>query len=90
MVAHGSERSGKEKTVAGKPDTHSGMIHCTGKPIRKSIYGATQQEVRKQLNAITVTIDNGEYKEPSKLTVKDLKLDQRVYAKPETTHHEII
>ncbi|MGV8906379.1 MAG: tyrosine-type recombinase/integrase [Acetobacterium sp.] len=43
----------------------------TGKPIRKSIYGANQQEVRKKLNATTATIDTGEYKAPSKLTVSD-------------------
>ena len=43
----------------------------TGKQIQKSVYGSTQQEVRKKLNSITTTIDNGEYKEPSKLTVSD-------------------
>lgn len=43
----------------------------TGKPVRKSIYGTSQQDVRKKLNAITVSIDTGDYKEPSKLTVDD-------------------
>ncbi|WKY46528.1 site-specific integrase [Eubacteriaceae bacterium ES3] len=43
----------------------------TGKQIRKSVYGATQQEVRKKLTAVLASIDTGEYKEPSKLTVSD-------------------
>lgn len=43
----------------------------TGKQIQKSVYGPSQQAVRKKLSTITTTIDNGEYKEPSKLTVSD-------------------
>lgn len=43
----------------------------TGKQIRKSVYGKTQAEVRKKLNAVTVAIDNGTYIEPSKLKVAD-------------------
>lgn len=61
----------------------------TGKPIRKSIYGKTQQEVRKKLNAIITSIDEGEYKDPSKLTVGDwLKIwitDYTLNLKPLTT-----
>lgn len=43
----------------------------TGKQIRKSVYGKTQAEVRKKLNAVTAAIDNGTYIEPSKLKVAD-------------------
>ena len=41
----------------------------SGKQLQKSIYGATQKEVRQKLQQITVDIDNGVYVEPSKLTV---------------------
>ena len=37
----------------------------TGKQIRKSVYGKTQAEVRKKLNAVTAALDNGTYTEPS-------------------------
>lgn len=69
--AHGSG------TIRQRPDGRwearyvAGHDPGTGKPDRKSIYGSTQNEVRKQLSAITVAIDNGEYKEPSKLTTED-------------------
>ena len=49
----------------------NGRDPATGKLIRKSVYGSTQQEVRKKLNAVTAAIDNGEYKEPSKLTIQN-------------------
>lgn len=41
----------------------------TGKQVQKSVYGATQAEVRKKLAAATAAIDEGIYTEPSKLTV---------------------
>ena len=41
----------------------------TGKQVQKSIYGSTQAEVRKKLQAVSVDIDNGVYTEPSKMTV---------------------
>ena len=41
----------------------------TGKPIRRSIYGDTQADVRKQMIAILRDIDNGTYQTPSKITV---------------------
>ena len=47
--------------------THPG----TGKPIRKSIYGKSQEEVAKKLRKITSEIDSGTYMEPSKMTVKE-------------------
>lgn len=41
----------------------------TGKQVQKSIYGKTQQEVRKKLQAATTAIDNGLFVEPSKLSI---------------------
>ena len=46
-----------------------GTDPMTGKLIRKSVYGKTQQEVRKKINELTTTVDNGTYTEPVKLTV---------------------
>ena len=42
----------------------------TGKQIRKSVYGKTQQEVRKKLASVISDLDDGTYKEPTKMTVK--------------------
>ena len=47
----------------------AGYDPLTGKQIQRSIYGKTQQEVRKKLRQITTAIDDGTYTEPSKLTV---------------------
>lgn len=41
----------------------------TGKQVQKSVYGKTQQEVRKKLSQITADMDNGVFTEPSKLMV---------------------
>lgn len=41
----------------------------TGKQVQRSVYGATQQEVRKKLAQLTAAIDAGTYKEPCKMTV---------------------
>lgn len=41
----------------------------TGKQKQKSIYGKTQQEVRKKMTAAIAAIDQGIYTEPSKITV---------------------
>lgn len=41
----------------------------TGKQVQRSVYGVTQQEVRKKLAQLTAAIDNGTYKEPCKMTV---------------------
>ena len=41
----------------------------TGKPIRKSVYGKTQAEVRKKMTATQRAIDNGTYQAPDKTTV---------------------
>ena len=41
----------------------------TGKQIRKSVYGATQKEVRKRMTEAIAAFDAGNYFEPSKLTL---------------------
>lgn len=41
----------------------------TGKQKRKSIYGASEAEVAKKMRQIATQLDEGTYKEPSKLTV---------------------
>lgn len=39
----------------------------TGKPIRKSVYGKTQKEVRQKLAQAIAAVDNADYFEPSKM-----------------------
>ena len=46
-----------------------GIDSGTGKTIRKSIYGATQKEVRQALTAVRREIDTGTYLSPTKITV---------------------
>jgi len=41
----------------------------TGKQLQRSVYGATQKEVRQKLAQITASIDSGAYTTPSKMTV---------------------
>ena len=41
----------------------------TGKQIQRSVYGATQQEVRKKLAQVTTALDCGDYFQPSILTL---------------------
>ena len=41
----------------------------TGRQIQKSVYGKTEQEVRKKLTQVTAAIDAGVYTAPSKMTV---------------------
>lgn len=40
----------------------------TGKPVRRSVYGATQKEVRQQMTAIQKAVDSGTYQAPDKTT----------------------
>ena len=42
----------------------------TGKPLRKSIYGKTQKEVRQKMQKALVEVDEGIYTAPSRITVK--------------------
>lgn len=41
----------------------------TGKPIRKSVYGKTQKEVRQKLAQAVAAVDNKAYREPCKMTL---------------------
>lgn len=41
----------------------------TGKQVQRSVYGATQKEVRQKLAQITAAVDNGTYQDPNKITV---------------------
>ena len=41
----------------------------TGKQIQRSVYGATQQEVRKKLAQVTTALDCGDYFKTSKMTL---------------------
>lgn len=41
----------------------------TGKQIQKSVYGSTQQEVRRKLTEAVSALDSGSYFEPSKMTL---------------------
>ena len=43
----------------------------TGKPMRRSVYGDTQAEVRKKMTEIQSTLDNGTYQHRDKITVKE-------------------
>lgn len=42
----------------------------TGKPLRKSIYGKTQKEVRQKMQKALVEVNEGCYTAPSRITVK--------------------
>lgn len=52
----------------------------TGKQIQRSVYGATQKEVRQKLSQAVAAIDSGTYTAPSKMTVGQwLDIWQRDY-----------
>jgi integrase len=67
----------RKKTVTrnGKPYTYwearitTGRDPGTGKQIQKSFSGKTQKEVREKMQAAAVEINEGDYFEPSKITV---------------------
>ena len=46
-----------------------GKDTATGKPVRRSIYGATQAEVRAALTKVLRELDTGTYQKPEKMTV---------------------
>lgn len=62
-------------TIRQRPDGRwearyvEGTDPGTGKQIRRSIYGASEREVRKKLTAITHSLDTGTYNAPQKMTV---------------------
>lgn len=43
----------------------------TGKPIRRSLYGDTQKEVRQKMTAVLSELDKGTYQTPNKTTVSE-------------------
>jgi len=52
----------------------------TGKQIQRSVYGATQKEVRQKLSQAVAAIDSGTYTIPSRMTVGQwLDIWQRDY-----------
>lgn len=65
----GSIRQRSDGTWEGRVSV--GTDPGTGKPIRRSIYGSTQAEVRKKITAILREVDNGTYQAPDKTTVSD-------------------
>ncbi len=73
----------RKKTVSKNGKSYSywearvttGFDPGTGKQIQKSITGKTQKEVREKLQTVVVSINEGSYVEPSKMTLSDW-LDQ--------------
>lgn len=70
-----ARRAKNEGTIRKRPDGRYearivlGHDPGTGKPIRKSIYGKTQKEVRQQMQRAKVEHEDGVYTAPSKITV---------------------
>ena len=46
-----------------------GTDAVTGKPVRRSFSGKTQKEVREKMQAAAVAVNDGDYFEPSKMTL---------------------
>lgn len=63
----GSIRQRTDKTWEARYTV--GRNPVTGRQIQKSVYGRSQQEVRKKLAAAVAALDAGTYCEPSKLTL---------------------
>lgn len=67
----------RKKTVTRKGQTYTywearittGYDPGTGKQIQRSFSGKTQKEVREKMQAVAVELNNGTYKEPTKMTV---------------------
>ena len=61
------------RTIRQRPDGRwearytAGCDSGTGRQVQKFVYGETQAEVRKKLNEITNSIDNGTYTAPAKM-----------------------
>ena len=43
----------------------------TGRQIQKSIFGQTKKEIRQKMQQLIIDVDNGNYREPSNLTVQE-------------------
>ena len=67
----------RKKTISKNGKEHTywearytlGRDPGTGKQVQKTITGKTQTEVSQKLKAVTTSIDDGTYMEPSKMTV---------------------
>lgn len=68
MVRKAAEQSGNDPMGYGTRYT-VGRDPGTGRQVQRSIYGATQKEVRQKLAAITAELDRGIYQAPNKITV---------------------
>lgn len=82
------KRGNNEGTIRKRSDGRWEAVFTTGhkadgKPIRRSVYGATRKEVSSRLHEILRQIEDEEYVEPQKLTVGDW-LDEwwKVYCLP--------
>ena len=87
----GTIRQRKDGTWEGRytPGRDTG----TGKQIQKSVYGKTQEEVRKKLTAIQSEIDLGIYIDPVRLTVgqwADIWLAEYIGAVKATTKEQYL
>lgn len=72
MAKRGAQGSGSiRKRSDGRWEARftAGRDPGTGRQVQKSIYGTTQAEVRKKLQAVTAAIDEGAYTSPSPLSV---------------------
>lgn len=71
-----ARRAKNEGTIRKRPDGRFearvvlGHDPGTGKPIRKSVYGKTQKEVRKRMEQMKAALASGTYSEPTHLPLK--------------------
>lgn len=77
MSNKGNKNANGNGSIRKRPDGRwearftVGVDPKTGKQVQKSIYGATQKEVRQKLSQISVELDEGSYIEPRKETVAE-------------------
>ncbi|WP_455527109.1 tyrosine-type recombinase/integrase [Huintestinicola sp.] len=71
-----SKRAKGEGTIRKRADGiwearfYVGRDPCTGRTIRKLIYGKTQADVRKKLTSFICQVDEGTYLDPAKMSVE--------------------
>ena len=68
-AAQGSGTIRQRKDGTWEARYTSGYDTGTGKQIQRSVYGKSQREVLTKLQSINVSLENGTYLEPSKMTV---------------------
>ena len=79
-----AKRANGDGTIAKRTVTRNGKQYTfwegrvtvgtdpgSGKQIRKSYTGKTQREVREKMQAVAVSVNEGQFFEPSKMTVKE-------------------